>query len=463
MPAQRGGSSRGGGSPLGRPENIVHQTMNTSRASAARASTISSHMTGPGWARALILGTLAGCGVLPAPQAPAPVERRDAIVAPPAERPPPGLPGAVPPAGPASPPAATPAALPAPPWPAPELPAEARRARWVAADWAELPGWPQDRPARLWPALRQGCTRPAPGWSEWCARVLLDPDPASDEAARLWLAAQLQPWRIESHDGRADGLATGYFEPSLDAKRRPQPGFRVPLHAPPEDLATRRPYWTRQQLDTLPAAQRGLKGREIAWIEDPLDALMLQVQGSGRLRVAEPDGRSTLVRVAFAGHNEQPFRSLGRWLIEQGELAPEAASWPAIRAWAQRNPRRQQELLWANPRVVFFREEPLPDPAVGPRGSQGVPLTPGRSVAVDPQALPLGSLLWIDTTEPMSAVPLRRLVLAQDTGAAILGAVRIDLFFGWQGDAEVRAGRMKQPLRLWVLWPRGLPRPVGAG
>jgi membrane-bound lytic murein transglycosylase A len=120
------------------------------------------------------------------------------------------------------------------------------------------------------------------------------------------------------------------------------------------------------------------------------------------------------------------------------------------------------ELLWANPRVVFFREEPLPDPAVGPRGSLGVPLTPMRSVAVDPQAVPLGTLLWLDTTEPLSATPLRRLVAAQDTGSAILGAVRIDLFFGWQPGAEGLAGRMKQPLRLWALWPKGALPPTDA-
>ncbi|HEV8312759.1 MAG TPA: 3D domain-containing protein, partial [Burkholderiaceae bacterium] len=124
------------------------------------------------------------------------------------------------------------------------------------------------------------------------------------------------------------------------------------------------------------------------------------------------------------------------------------------RDWAKRNPKRINELLWSNPRVVFFREEPLPDASLGPRGAQGVPLTPGRSVAVDAQSVPYGTPLWLDTTEPLTSTPLRRLVLAQDTGSAIVGAVRVDYFWGWGADAEAQAGRMKQPLRLWALWPK---------
>ena len=398
-----------------------------------------------------ILGALAGCGSLPPGQAPAPVEQRRAAepvaTAPAVAAPAP----AAPPADPA-PPAQRPAA------------GDRSKARWVSASWADLPGFAADRSADLWPALQAGCARPAPGWSELCARALLDP-PAGHEATRRWLMAHLQPWRVESTDGNAEGLATGYFEPTIDAQRRPRGSFRVPLYAPPPDLApftaARKPYFTRQQLDTLPVAMASVRGREIAWIEDPLDALLLQVQGSGRLRFTEADGRVSTVRLAFAAHNEHPYRSLGRWLIDQGELTAETASWPAIKAWAQRYPRRVNELLWANPRVVFFREEALPDPGVGPRGAQGVPLTPGRSVAIDPQAVPHGAVLWLDTTEPLSATPLRRLVMAQDSGSAITGAVRVDLFFGWQPGAEQLAGRMKQPLRLWVLWPRGAAPPEG--
>jgi membrane-bound lytic murein transglycosylase A len=431
---------------------MVHQTMKINRPAAANASMMRSHM-GSSCHAALglaMLAALAGCGAL---QTPAPVEQR-APGAASAE-----LAAAAPaPAAAATPPAAPPAMASVPPSAARGAAADRARARWVAATWADLPGWSADRAAEAWPALQTGCTRPAAGWNELCARVLLSPAPAGDEAMRRWLTTHLQPWRVEAADGQLEGLATGYFEPLIDAVRRPRGSFRVPLHALPPS----RPTFTRQQFDTQPAAMAALKGHEIVWIEDPMDALMLQVQGSGRLRITDADGRVSTVRLAYAGHNEQPYKSVGRWLIEQGELTPETASWPAIKAWAQKNPRRVPELLWANPRVVFFREEPLPDPAVGPRGSLGVPLTPMRSVAVDPQAVPLGTLLWLDTTEPLSATPLRRLVAAQDTGSAIVGAVRIDLFFGWQAGAEGLAGRMKQPLRLWALWPKGALPPTDA-
>ncbi len=361
------------------------------------------------------------------------------------------------------PPPAAPAALPPGPPPALALPAAALptgetasrpRARWVRVAWAELPGWHDDTVAQAWPALRASCARPAPAWAETCARVQLDP-PAGDAATRDWLARWLQPWRVEAPDGGADGLITGYYEPLIDATRQPRGAFRVPLHSPPPELAAARPFYTRQQLDTLPAAQATLRGREIAFVADPLDALVLQIQGSGRLRIRAADGTQSVVRLAFAGHNEQPYKSVGRWLIERGEMTPESASWPAIKAWAKLNPQRVQEMLWANPRVVFFREEPLPDPAVGPRGAQGVALLPGRSIAVDPGSIPYGTPVWLDTTEPLSSTPLRRLVVAQDTGSAITGAVRADFFWGWGDDAEARAGRMKQALRLWTLWPVG--------
>lgn len=328
------------------------------------------------------------------------------------------------------------------------------RARWVPVDWLDLPGWYDDRTAELWPALLRSCERPAPEWVPLCAEALRQP-PATDATARDWLQKRLQPYRIEAVDGSGDaGLITGYFEPLIDATRTPRGAYRIPLHLPPPDLATRRPYWTRQQLDTLPAAQTSLRGRELAYVADPMDALILQIQGSGRLQVADSEGSRKLVRMAFAGHNEQPYKSVGRWLIDQGEMRAEQASWPAIKGWAHKNPKRVNELLWSNPRVVFFREEPLPDPAIGPRGAQGVPLTPGRSIAVDPQSIPYGTPVWLDTTEPLGSTPMRRVVMAQDTGSAIVGGVRADFFWGWGEAAEQQAGRMKQPLKMWALWPR---------
>jgi len=321
--------------------------------------------------------------------------------------------------------------------------------------WSELPGWEGDRSVELWPAFERGCERPQPGWAMVCASARLEAPAGDDRSTRAWLEARLQPFRVESPDGVGDGLITGYFEPLIEASRVPRGRFRIPLYAPPADLATRKPWWTRRQIDTTSAAQAALRGRELAWVADPLDALILQIQGSGRLQIAEADGTRRLVRVAFAGHNDQPYRSVGRWLIEQGELKADQASWPTIRSWAALHPNRLDEMLWSNPRFVFFREEPLLDPAVGPKGAQAVPLTPGRSIAVDPQSIPYGTIAWLDTTEPLSNAPLRRAVVAQDTGSAIVGAVRADFFWGWGAQAEAQAGRMKQPLRMWVLWPKG--------
>jgi membrane-bound lytic murein transglycosylase A len=348
-------------------------------------------------------------------------------------------------------------ATPPPPAALPLLPAqplaaiiEQPRSRWVAADWTDLPGLADDNLLQAWPALQAGCARPARGWADVCARALLQA-PTDEAAARRFLRTHLRPYRVETPDGSGAGLITGYFEPLVDAVRLRDAAHRVPLYALPPDAADRR--WTRRQLDTLPAARAALRGLEIAWVAEPLDALLLQIQGSGRLRLAAADSSAAIVRLAFAGHNEQPYKSVGRWLVEQGELTADSASWPAIKTWAQANPKRADEMLWANPRVVFFREEALPDPDAGPRGAMGVALTPGRSIAVDPQSLPFGSWVWIDTTEPLSNTPLRRLVGAQDTGGAITGAVRADFFWGWGDAAEAQAGRMKQPLRMWVLLP----------
>ena len=330
--------------------------------------------------------------------------------------------------------------------------------RWIPARWIDLPGWDADRSGDLWAAFQRGCERPAAAWAAVCADARVNVAAAANDAAtRNWLQQHLQPYRVESAEGVDQGLITGYFEPLVSASRLASKDFRIPLYAPPADLDARKPYWTRRQIDTLPAAQAGLRGRALAYVADPLDALILQIQGSGRLQLAEADGRQKLVRIAYAGHNDQPYKSVGRWLIDQGELRPDQASWPAIKVWAKLNPKRVDELLWSNPRVVFFREEPLPDPQLGPKGAQAVPLTPGRSIAVDPQSIPYGTVVWLDTTEPLSNTPLRRAVMAQDTGSAITGAVRADYFWGWGDAAEAQAGRMKQPLRLWALWPKVQP------
>lgn len=323
--------------------------------------------------------------------------------------------------------------------------------RWVPASWEELPGFADDNLFEAWNAWIKNCEKPVAPFAVLCSEVR-QLSIASAEEQRAWLQSRLQPYRVESLNGEANGLLTGYFEPALEASRQPAPGFTVPLYRPPEGLAARKPWYTRQEMDTLPQAQTALQGKAIAYLADPVDALSLQVQGSGRLRITAADGSVRWVRVSYAGTNDQPFRSVGRWLLDQGLVRD--ASWAGIRAWLAQNPQRQQELLWSNPRVTFFREEALSDldAAFGPRGAQGVALTPGRSIAVDTGSIPVGTPLWLASSGPQ--LSLRRLVLAQDTGGAVQGAVRADYFVGWGLQAGETAGRLRQPLQLWVLWPK---------
>lgn len=331
------------------------------------------------------------------------------------------------------------------------VPLQQGKSRWLPVPWSELPGFDQDALHEAWNAWLRSCERPPAAFAPLCPQVRQLSIASADEQ-RAWMRQRLQPYRIEAAQGSAEGLLTAYYEPLLEGSRVPTARHTVPLYRPPATLSVRRPWYTRLEIDTLPEAKAQLRGREIAWLADPLDALMLQIQGSGRLRMTESDGSQRLVRLAFAGSNEQPYRSVGGWLLQQGALRD--ASWPGIKAWARDNPQRLQEMLWSNPRVVFFREEPLDelDAGFGPRGAQGVALTPGRSIAVDKDSIPYGTPVWLASSGP--TVQLHRLVLAQDTGSAIVGAVRADWFAGWGPQAGELAGRLKQPLRMWALWPR---------
>lgn len=326
------------------------------------------------------------------------------------------------------------------------------RSRWIPVRWRELPGFEDDALHEAWNAWVRSCERPAAPWTALCPQVRRLSIASSDEQ-RTWLVRALQPYRVEPLMAGDPGLLTAYYEPVLEASRLPSARHPVPLYRPPAGLGQRKPWYSRQEIDTLPEARAALRGREIAWLADPVDALVLQIQGSGRLRITEPDGRQALVRVAYAGTNDHPYRSVGGWLLQQGAVRD--ASWPGIKAWVRANPQRVNEMLWVNPRTVFFREEPLADldAAFGPRGAQGVPLTPGRSIAVDRESIPYGTPVWLASPGPQAR--LQRLVLAQDTGSAIVGAVRADYFVGWGAEAGDLAGRLKQPLRLWALWPRG--------
>ena len=326
------------------------------------------------------------------------------------------------------------------------------KSRWVPVPWSDLPGFDKDTLFEAWNAWLKSCERPGPAFAPLCADVRRLSIGSADEQ-RAWMVERLQPLRVESLSGVADGQLTSYFEPIFRASRQQAPGYNVPLYQAPAGLRRGIPWYSRQDIETLPEAQTALQGREIAWLEDPIDALLLHIQGSGRLRLIEADGLQRTVRVAFAGSNEQPYRSVNAWLQEQGvsKLNP----WPdATKAWAAQNPQRVQQLLWSNPRYIFFREEALPeqDTGLGPRGAQGVPLTAGRSIAVDPGSIPYGTPVWLSTPGP--SVQLQKLVLAQDTGSAIVGAVRADYFAGTGPEAGALASKVNQPLRLWVLWPR---------
>ena len=338
-------------------------------------------------------------------------------------------------------------------------PQQPYRSRWVAVSWNDLPGWQDDPLHDAWNAWLQNCERPGPLFAPLCkdVRQLLL---ASDEDRRLWMMAHLQPYRVESLEGQSEGLLTSYYEPLLEASATPRAGFEVPLYAPPEGLTalrnSGRAWFTRQEIDTLPQAREALRGRELAWLADPIDALVLHIQGSGRLRVRQADGSVRMMRLAFAASNEQPYQSVGRWLLDRGLIRD--ASWPGIKAWIvttqASNPRLVQEMLWSNPRYVFFQEDTrtAAQSDLGPRGAQGVPLTAGRSVAVDKDSIPYATPLWLVSSGGNGS--LQRLVFAQDTGSAIVGAVRADYYAGTGAQAGEYAGRMRQNLRLWVLWPR---------
>ncbi len=334
--------------------------------------------------------------------------------------------------------------------------------------WSDLPGWRAEDPAQAWDAFLASCGALATqdAWRDICtvAESIKHPD---RETARRFFEFNLTPFQLASVNGGEEGLITGYYEPLLRGSRKPSARYRHPVYGQPDDLLVvdltdvypelkglrlrgriegRRivPYYDRAQIEQ---GRGALAGREIVWVDDAIELFFLQIQGSGRIAL---DNGET-VRVGYADQNGHPYRSIGRLLVERGELAIEKASMQGIKAWARANPDKVVELLSQNASYVFFRE--LPAGTAGPPGALGVPLTPRRSVAVDPGFVPLGAPVYIATTWPLSSRPLNRLMLAQDTGGAIRGAVRADFFWGFGEEAAREAGRMRQPLRMWVLLP----------
>ncbi|CAB1370851.1 murein transglycosylase A [Denitratisoma oestradiolicum] len=357
--------------------------------------------------------------------------------------------------------------------PLPEVPKPPEKPLQGAA-WSDLPGWseaPAEDLAASFDAFRASCNGLArqPLWQDACTAARGAAREQAGFDPRAWFEAHFQPWVLVNPDGGREGLVTGYYEPLVRGSRNRSKRYDVPVFGPPEDMITvdlsslypelknlrlrgriegRKlvPYYSRAEW-SLQENQRAKNA--LLWVSDPVDFFFLQIQGSGQVQLS--DGNR--IRIGYADQNGHPYRSIGRWLIDRGELKADQASMQGIRQWAESNPGRLQELLNANPSLVFFRE--LPVTGNGPPGALGVPLTPERSIAVDRRATPLGAPVWLDTTQPLSDTPLRRLMLAQDTGGAIRGPVRADFYWGSGSEAGTRAGRMKQKGRMWTLLPRG--------
>jgi membrane-bound lytic murein transglycosylase A len=339
-----------------------------------------------------------------------------------------------------------------------------------------LPNWRQQKHRVMMQQFQQQCGAinnrgKAAELVELCKQpALQNSQNISDEQARLWFENNFNSYRIQQAEGGFDGLITGYFEPMLKGSKTRSTQFAYPLYATPSDMVTVElasiypqlkglrlrgrivgdklvPYFTRADIEQGKASSL----KPLVWINDELDAFLLQVQGSGRVQLND----GSTIRLAYANQNGHPYVSIGKTLVNWGELTAEQATIPGIRKWAERNPKRQQELLNQNPSVVFFTSSELKKPEEGPLGSLGVPLHPEQSIAIDPTVIPLGSPVFLSTTRADNGEPFQRLVLAQDTGGAIRGRVRADIFWGWGAKASDLAGITRQKGQLWLLWPKG--------
>jgi membrane-bound lytic murein transglycosylase A len=284
-------------------------------------------------------------------------------------------------------------------------------------------------------------------WSPCAALLAVPPD---DDTIRNTIEVLFEPFLVA--DG-AEGLFTGYYEPELPGAREPSTTYSAPIYRRPPDLTGGEPYLRRRDIEAGALAGRGL---ELAWV-DPIDAFFLQVQGSGRISLA--DGNR--IRVGYAASNGHPYTAIGRLLVERGDLTKDAATMQTVRQWLRDHPDQAAALMRENARYIFFREIE----GDGPVGSLGVALTPGRSLAVDASLLPLGAPIWLETTYPAGTPeagrPLRRLMVAQDTGGAIKGAVRGDIYWG-SGEAALQyAGPMKQRGRYYLLLPKAVADRIG--
>ncbi len=334
--------------------------------------------------------------------------------------------------------------------------------------WDTVEGWRDDEIVPALDAFLQSCTvlKKKALWQEACIQADSVRGQDSD-TVRQFFESYFVPYQVLNPDGTENGLITGYYEPLLKGSRTPSARYRYPLYTTPEELLIvdlssvypqlknmrlrgrlegRKvvPFYSRAEISSNPPA---LQGKELLWVDDEVDLFFLQIQGSGRVELENGE----IVRVGYADQNGHPYRSIGKLLVDRGELPLERASMQGIKAWGQKNPRKLPNILHQNSSFVFFRE--LPDTISGPLGSMGVPLTAGRSLAVDPRVIPQGAPVFLSTTWPNTDEQLQRLMVAQDTGGAIKGNVRADFFWGFGPDAAEKAGKMRQTGRMWVLMP----------
>ncbi|MES2207856.1 MAG: MltA domain-containing protein [Pseudomonadota bacterium] len=337
---------------------------------------------------------------------------------------------------------------------------------WTPVSWSNLPGWSDDAVEEAWQAFTRGCPslQRQPSWKKICddgQGIALHP-----VVVRRFIEERFTPYQHDSM-GSATGLMTGYYEPFFEGSRQKNARFRYPLFATPSDLVRVKPqaktpgsrmrrdasgrllpYWTREDIE-LGRARNSLMGKEIVYLENPIEVFVAQVQGSVRIHLNEGGE----IRLGYADANGYPYKSIGKFMIEQGWLPANQASMSSIRTWLEKNPDKYVSVMAANPSYIFFRELSHLPADSGPLGSLGIPLTPMRSIAVDPNFVPLGSMVYLASKTPEKQA-LQRLVVAQDVGSAIQGVQRADFFWGSGEHAGELAGRSKQPLSLWVLWPR---------
>lgn len=338
-------------------------------------------------------------------------------------------------------------------------------------EWSSVEGMESDNLAAAWGAWQQGCRALSKheAWKPACDAASQMQAPSKGEV-QSYLQQYFEPYQVTNPDGSNTGLITGYYEPLLRGSRKKSDLYRYPLYSRPKDLITvdlgniypelanRRlrgkmdsnnrvePYYSRGEIEI---AQSPLAGDELLWVSDIIDLFFLQIQGSGLIQLDNGEQ----VHVGYADQNGQPYQSIGKILINRGELTADKASMQGIKLWARANLGKVRDLLNSNPSYVFFRE--LPAGLPGPLGALGVPILAERVLAVDPRYIPLGAPVFLSTTKPNSAQPLQRLMFAQDTGGAIKGAVRADFFWGAGNEAGRLAGAMKQQGKMWVLLPKG--------